>query len=54
MSPVFEGRVMLPEEQEQVYEELLEFERARYLHPFFSFLHVLRCAWSRANRLMRE
>jgi hypothetical protein len=24
---IFEGRVMLPEEQEQIYEEIIQFER---------------------------
>jgi|RhiMetdeSRZDD1v2_1073273.scaffolds.fasta_scaffold4297491_1 hypothetical protein len=30
---IFEGRVMLPEEQEWVYNELLEFERIEYINP---------------------
>jgi hypothetical protein len=28
---IFEGRVMLPEEQEQIYEEISKFERMEYV-----------------------
>jgi hypothetical protein len=30
---IFEGRVMLPEEQEQIYEEIIQFERMEYVSP---------------------
>jgi hypothetical protein len=30
---IFEGRVMLPEEQEQIYEEITQFERMEYVSP---------------------
>ena len=30
---IFEGRVMLPEEQEQIYEEIIQFERMEYVPP---------------------
>jgi hypothetical protein len=30
---IFEGRVMLPEGQKQLYKELLEFERMEYVSP---------------------
>ena len=31
--PIFEGRVMLPEVQEQIYEEIIQFERMEYVGP---------------------
>lgn len=30
---IFEGRVMLPEEQGQIYEEISKFERMEYVSP---------------------
>jgi hypothetical protein len=30
---IFEGRVMLPEEQEQIFEEIIQFERMEYVSP---------------------
>jgi hypothetical protein len=30
---IFEGRVMLPEEQEQIYEEITQFERIGVREP---------------------
>jgi hypothetical protein len=30
---IFEDRVMLPEEQEQIYEEIIQFERMEYVSP---------------------
>jgi hypothetical protein len=30
---IFEGRVLMPEEQEQIYEEITKFERMEYVNP---------------------
>jgi hypothetical protein len=30
---IFEGRIMLPEEQEQIYNEITQFERMEYVSP---------------------
>jgi hypothetical protein len=30
---IFEGRVLVPEEQEQMYEEIIKFERMEYVSP---------------------
>ena len=30
---IFEGRVMLPEEQKQIYNEIIQFDRMEYVSP---------------------
>jgi hypothetical protein len=30
---IFEGRVLMPEEQEQMYEEIIKIERMEYVSP---------------------
>jgi hypothetical protein len=30
---IFEGRVLMPEEQEEIYEEIIKFERMEYVSP---------------------